>query len=196
MFLAELHTTQILPEIGPKLRFLPFCTALSGLYFMSFPYSFADWAAWSRRLQAIGVVIFGSHAGIGDIGHFWAAFGAQILCFSIMISPELRKALSGKLCLFLGSISFSMYLLHGPLMRSVLAWMAFGPNWLLRAELVEGNIPPPSNISLLVLLHVYAGILVGASYLWTVRVEPYFGRITKYIQSLAAKDTNGPVLLK
>ncbi|KAF2092400.1 hypothetical protein NA57DRAFT_82367 [Rhizodiscina lignyota] len=194
MFLAELHTTQMLPEIRSKaLRALPFFTALLGLYLMSFPADFAGWKPWTRQLKDIGNVIFptGVH-----MGRFWTGIGAQILTASIQISPEMRRGLSTRVCTFLGSISFSIYLLHGPLMRSVLAWMTFGPSWLINAELVDdaGFIPPPAGNTLLFILPIFASFLVLVASLWTVKVEPYFGRATKFLQSLA--DAEGPILVK
>ena len=52
--------------------------------------------------------------------------GSWLLIFSIHFSPTLRSIFSHPHFVFLGSISFGMYLIHGFLMRSTLAWIMYG----------------------------------------------------------------------
>lgn len=192
MFLAEVHTMRIIPEIKSNvLRIIPILSAVLGLYLMSYPSEYQDWKPWTRQLRGIGEQIFPWYA---EFERYWSAIGAQLLCLSVQVSPDLRHQLSNHFFTFLGSISFSMYLLHGPLMRSVLAWMTFGPSWLLQKELVNGAFPVPQNSAFLIILPLFASILLAASSLWTCKVEPYFGKVTKLLQSAAVTDS--PILLK
>lgn len=202
MLLAELHTSKTMPNIKARsilFRFLPILAAILGLYLMSFPAEFSSWKPWTRQLQSIGEHIFVPNA---DMGRFWPGVGAQFLCFSIQLSPELKSFFSRPSFTFLGGISFSMYLLHGPLMRSVLAWMVFGPvNMSTQhspayAQDPEYKLPVPSAWTFFITLPAYAALLVIASKLWNCKVEPYFGRATKLLQGLAARDTAGEISIK
>lgn len=194
MIVAELHTMHVYPDLtSAPLRVAPFIFALLGLYLMSFPTEYWDWQPWTRRLTWIGWKIFPYGA---DYSRYWCAIGAQLLCVSAQVSPDLRRALSTRLSLFLGSISFSMYLLHGPLMRSVLAWMTFGPSWFFKKELVDGALPRPAASAFLIILPLFASVLLATSSVWTYKVEPYFGRVTKTLQDLAAKDHENVILPK
>lgn len=194
MFMAEMQTSRLIPEISFKpLRVLPFLSAVLGLYLMSYPSADQDRMPWSSQLTSIGNELFNEYA---DLGRLWPDLGAQILCFSIQISPELRRATSMRFFTFLGSISFSVYLLHGPLMRSVLAWMTFGPSWVSGVELVDGVMPIPSKTTLSIVLPLFIGFLIAVASLWTRQVEPWFGRLTKLIQDVATAPTQKAILLK
>jgi len=58
----------------------------------------------------------------------WAIImvGSWLLIFCIHFSPTLRSIFAHPHFVFLGSISFGMYLIHGFLMRSTLAWIMYG----------------------------------------------------------------------
>ncbi|KAJ5883096.1 uncharacterized protein N7473_009982 [Penicillium subrubescens] len=93
-----------------------------GLYLGSYPRTNADFASWSRRLQILGTWIFSGNA---VQNRYWQGIGAQMICSAVLFSPTLRLALSKEYLVWLGKASFPLYLLHGPLMRSILAWMLF-----------------------------------------------------------------------
>jgi len=63
---------------------------------------------------------------LGGYNWDYGVVGAIILIFSIHFSPTLQHILSHPFAVFLGSISFPMYLLHSILMRSVLVWVVYG----------------------------------------------------------------------
>lgn len=46
-------------------------------------------------------------------------------CCSVLFSPPIRRTLSQEYLVWLGGVRLPLYLLHGPLMRSILAWMLF-----------------------------------------------------------------------
>lgn len=197
MILAEIHTVRAMPDLKTKsiaIRLLPFITAILGLYLMSFPSGYSDWKPWTRQLQKIGDSIFVHPV---DMGRFWPGLGAQILCFSIQASPELKLWLSNRFLTFFGSISFSMYLVHGPLMRSVLAWMVFGARYLaidwnaIPEPVDEFRLPMPHKTAFLIALPSFAALLVLVSKLWQVKAEPVFARMTKSFQNLVTKQSNG-----
>jgi hypothetical protein len=101
---------------------LLYACAIVGLYLGSYPRTNADYASWSRRLQILGTCIFPVNA---VQNRYWQGIGAQMICSAILFSPYLRLALSKEYLVRLGRASFPLYLLHGPLMRSILAWMLF-----------------------------------------------------------------------
>jgi hypothetical protein len=113
----------------------PIAMALFGLYVGSFPFGAAEKANWANNLQWLGYTLFPSRCIIlyilllivlGEQMWAWPLFGAFSLILSIQFSPIIRQMLSHRHLLFLGSISFPMYLLHSPLMRSILTWVKFG----------------------------------------------------------------------
>ena len=57
---------------------------------------------------------------------FIAGFGGIFLITAILFSPSIRRFLSNRTFVFLGSISFPLYLLHGTFIRLPLAWAFFG----------------------------------------------------------------------
>jgi hypothetical protein len=61
----------------------------------------------------------------GETDRTIAAFAGIFLIFSILFSPILRRFLSQPIFVFLGSISFPLYLLHGTFIRLPLAYILF-----------------------------------------------------------------------
>lgn len=78
---------------------------------------------------------------IGEYKWAYPFIGASLIILSIHFSPELRHIFSHPYPVFLGSISFPLYLTHSFLMRSVLVWIVFGilpsseEQWLISTAL-------------------------------------------------------------
>lgn len=171
------------------LTYLPYPAALLGLYLCSYPSEFSDWAPWCRQLLYLGKAITPADK---DLGRFWPGLGSHILCFAVLLSPTLRKLLSHDVLLWLGSISYPLYLLHGPLMRSVLAIITFFPIWLHfdpRDETgnpdLEKLMPLPRSLSFLFILPLFWIFLLAVVHQWAKRVEPLFATATKKLEDFA-----------
>ncbi|KAE9983271.1 hypothetical protein BLS_004693 [Venturia inaequalis] len=191
IILAQLHTLNIAaPNKSIIWRYLPFLSSLFGLFLMSFPSEYAQDAAWSRFLYDLGKNIT---PGQSELGRFWPGLGAQILCASILVSQDMRQLLSGQFLAYLGGISFSLYLLHGTLMRTVLAWMTFGPAILSGRDLVQPNgfYAQPSNGWFLLILPMFMVFLMAAVHIWSVKVEPIFARATKRLEDVVTGGREG-----
>ncbi|KAL8721971.1 MAG: hypothetical protein Q9225_001446 [Loekoesia sp. 1 TL-2023] len=122
-----------------------------------------------------------------EIMRFWPTIGAQLLTFSIVMSPHTRRALSHRWLLWLGKISFPLYLLHGSFMRSILAWLLFSRQQITEIE-EEGKkhmrYPLPGTPTFLVVMPIFFVILFTATHFWAIKVEPYFGIITKTAEDI------------
>ncbi|KAL9617107.1 MAG: hypothetical protein Q9160_008097 [Pyrenula sp. 1 TL-2023] len=195
MFLAELSflpQSTISPDAAIHVQALPFVLAFFSLILMSYPNEYTTWAPWSRLLLNIGYTIFPDST---DFGRAWPGLGAQFLCMSVMISPPLRRIFSNRWCVWVGSMSYSLYLLHGPLMRSVLAWMTFGPIALREGlpdptQNEDGSwewpiLPLPKPLAFLLILPVFWAFLMYVVWLWNTRVDPLFGKATSAFERMA-----------
>lgn len=173
--------------------------AIFGLYLCSFPNEFADFAPWSSQLLALGNRIVPGT----DLGRFWPGIGAQLLAFAILFSPQLKGLLSHPAFLWLGKVSFPIYLLHGPLMRSVLAWMLFAREKYYQKEQMsesEGiytieRLSLPSTITFLFVLPVFWCFLLAVAHFWAVKVEPCFGWATKQLEDYVFDRQGRPAIL-
>ena len=168
-------------------RFSPFFApplVICALILMSFPSQFQDWATWSNLLLRWYWRIAPQNA---ELMRFWPTLGAQLLTFTVVMSPHLRRGLSHRWFLWLGKISFPLYLLHGSFMRSILAWLLFCRSKLTEIE-EEGHkymrYPLPGAATFIVAMPIFFLILFTATHLWASKVEPHFGTITK-----TAEDT-------
>jgi peptidoglycan/LPS O-acetylase OafA/YrhL len=182
ILLSELHISGVGAVESRHKRIGMILVAIFGLYIMSFPTEFQDWKPWTRHLAYIGHFIFPETT---DMSRMWDGLGAQMFCFSVFFSPDLRRLFSQPSLTWLGSISFPLYLLHGTLMRTLLAWMAFGPQWLVGAELVDDKIPLPGAFTMITVMPVFIAVTLAVSALWQSKVEPYFGKATSLLQEFA-----------
>lgn len=184
VLLAELNHSDFPLRFAKLSPFFAPPLAVCGLVLMSFPSQFQDWAPWSDFL----VRWFWKIAPVNaEMMRFWPTLGAQILTFTIVMSPHLRRVLSHRWFLWLGKISFPLYLLHGSFMRSVLAWLLFSRQQLTEIE-EEGQkhtrYPLPGIPTFVLVMPVFFVILFTATHFWAVKVEPYFGVMTKVAEDI------------
>ncbi|QKX62982.1 uncharacterized protein TRUGW13939_10150 [Talaromyces rugulosus] len=198
MMLAELSMdtpSEPIPRTKSRIRLPiresgPYIIAALGLYLCSFPDSSYEMAAWSTRLWKIGQVIFPSNA---QYGRFWPGIGAQMLTFAILHSPSMRRALSHPWLMWIGGLSFPLYLLHGPLIRSLMTYMVFLiPSITFTPDRLENGspdpnslIPIPNTFVLCLTLPVFFAILLVLSKLWAIHVDPWFGVWTDAFEQFA-----------
>ena len=191
--LAELSNR--LPSTSVTLQRLPFLRAMIGialflgLHLSGYPEVSPEWTSWSQNLTHIGRFIFPGQ----DFWRYWASVGAQLISLAVVLSPRLQEVLSCPALVWLGSISLPLYLIHGPLVRSLLAWMLFG--WQKPVSYynkdVDGNVtesrqprPVPNGWVFCIVLPVFLLILLWASHLWTAWVDPWCASITKRIEEV------------
>lgn len=186
IILAELSHSWYACKRSSVAEILAIPLAIFGLYLCSFPNEYADFAPWSSQLLALGNRIVPGT----DLGRFWPGLGAQLLAFAILFSPNMKSFLSHPALLWLGKVSFPVYLLHGPLMRSVLAWMVFGRAQYYQKEETNDSqevytierLPLPSPVTFLFVLPFFWCFLLTVAHFWAVKVEPYFGWATKQLE--------------
>lgn len=102
--------------------------------------------------------------GIGAQQSSATSFAAALILFSILALPSLQRPISGRISRWLGRISFSLYLVHVPLLYTVVAF-AF----------VNFPIHP------LLLATLYAAVTLALAHAFTVAVDEraltFLGRI-------------------
>lgn len=182
-FLAELSlhpaVVNIASRRSPASQALPILAVLLGFFFCSYPSKHAEWRPWSFRVLRLGEAIFPRGA---ELPRFWPTVGAQIVTVGVVFSSWMQALLSYPTLLWLGSISFPVYLLHGPLLRSVLVWMlfAFTTPTLYEVRTEDGTVvrtfeelPNPPMWRFAVALPAFFAVLLYAAHWWTEKIEPW-----------------------
>lgn len=108
--------------------------------------------------------------------------GSWLFIFAIHFSPLLRHFLSYPFFVFLGSISFGMYLIHGFLLRSTLVWIIYGilpetESWVRRVggngqQLSQQRFQLIWDIINTIIFVLWMIPLVYLSKMWRDRVDP------------------------
>jgi len=143
-----------------------------GLFFCGCPERDYEWTSWSSALYHIGWRIFPREVSYQN--DYWSSIGAQILIFGIICTPGVQRILCHPVFVWLGSISLPVYLLHGPLMRSLLIWMLFG--WGKAGE--DGAMHGPPTWLICVCIPIFFIMLFAISHLWNIYVEPWCAWVT------------------
>lgn len=89
------------------------------LYFLSYPDAAAEFTPGFRFLSRLPPRYYPP----GSKWMWYQAIGALILVPCVLRSPTLRKLLEGQAAQYLGKISFSFYLVHGPVLHSLGFWI-------------------------------------------------------------------------
>lgn len=168
-------------------RVLPFVMFIMGLYMYSFPSHKPKWAGWSRILNQIGLTVF-PHGS--ELWTAWASTGSIFLLTGSILSESLQRFLSHPVFLYLGTHSFPIYLIHGPLLRSFLNWMLYifvAPVWYQETvgdivTKVWARYPLPPAWKFVVALPIFFAVLLWLAQLWTAKIEPQCGKVTKWLE--------------
>ncbi|GJC84714.1 hypothetical protein ColLi_07552 [Colletotrichum liriopes] len=89
------------------------------LYLLSYPDAGAEWTPGFALLSALVPRYYIPLSG----WMFYQAMGALLLLPCVLHSPFLRGLLEGRVSQYLGKISFSFYLVHGPVLHSLGFWI-------------------------------------------------------------------------
>jgi len=158
-----------------------------GLFLASYPEDKPGWARWSAWLKQLSTYILPQGF---DTPRFFTAFGLELITLSIHFSPRLKDLLSNRYFLWLGKQSFGVYLIHGTLIRWILAWCLYGitlpaptqddkhewhpgPKLKLRGPLVQIICIPPWFVLLYSLAHLWTEYVDPVCARWTVAIEKY-----------------------
>ena len=161
------------PQRNPYLRTMVGVTLLLGLHVSGYPEVSPEWTAWSQSLAQIGQFIFP-----GNYWRYWTSIGAQLITLAVVISPQIQEILSHPSLVWLGSVSLPLYLIHGPLVRSLLMWMLLG--W--KSPVSRTSFP--NGWVFCIVLPIFFLLLLWASQLWTTWVEPWCASMTKRLEEI------------
>ena len=168
-----------------------------GLTIASYPEQRPEWQPWSMALHRILVPILPKNP---DFPRFSSAFGLELISLGIHFSPWLRDLLSGRYLLWLGRQSFAVYLLHGSMLRIVLAWMLYGVRMPedttnAKGEVVRGVLHYPGHPFLALCMLVWIPMVYGVAVLWTRYVDPWAARVTEQLINRVKLDATEKALL-
>ena len=163
-----------------------------GLYFASFPvlWMSAQWVPWSRGLLTFGWYIFPLEI---DSSKRFTSLGVQLITLGLQICPSAQHFLSRDLFLRFGKYSFAVYLIHGTLLKTVLAWALYGITgqpWQPTIGEDGQEIPPPwlprrfMGFSYIVVVALWLPIVYYCAYLWTTYVDGWCAHITQRLEDL------------
>lgn len=122
----------------------------------------------------------------------WAVplIATLLLVFSIHFSHVLATIFSCPPVVFLGSISYAMYLLHTMTIRTILAWIIYGiiPESGRLAMRPESGVPFQRSILwtlvTVVVLCLWAALLLYICTLWRDNVDKWFGNFAEMAEEI------------
>ncbi|CAK7211352.1 hypothetical protein SCUCBS95973_001083 [Sporothrix curviconia] len=163
---------------------------IAGCFIASYPEAHPERVGWARALHSFLTTFLPNGS---DYARFASGFGVQLMAIGLHFSPKMRDVLANRAFLWLGKNSFAVYLLHGPLMRSVLAWLVFGfktlPDTLdEEGKPVHHNTPFPGMMHLYVVLCFFIPFNYFVAHLWTSYVDPKCNDLTEVMVRYVTRD--------
>ncbi len=201
VFLADLQNhpgaNKFLSEKVRLCRFLSVFFIVLGLYIASYPESHPEWVGWSNAQYHFLQAILPKDP---DFARYATGIGLELISLGLHFSPPARDVLANKYFIWLGKQSFAVYLLHGPMIRTILVWMVYGftlpaETKNSKGEITRPNIPFPGNMRLMFALVFWIPMNYGVAVLWGTYVDPWCARCTEsmvdYITEKKEKGSSG-----
>ncbi|KAF5585806.1 hard surface induced 3 [Fusarium subglutinans] len=194
VFMNDLHNSRLSQRISwSKSRYIPFFGFLSiavGLFMASFPESRIELAPWSRWQNQILSAIVPKDS---EFPKFASSFGFCLLTIGGALLPGYTDILSHRVLVWLGKRSFSVYLLHGTLLRWLLTWMVYGnalsPNLQVQQPgSASSKLEYAGNTWLLFCLPAWLGLLYGFAEIWTRYVDTAAERFTSQLVAYTRQE--------
>ena len=191
MVLAEINSIVSSQKLYNKLasKIIGCLIVFLGLISMSYPRDAPEKASWSYALRELGEIVLPFN---NTKYKPWVSLGCLLVVLGVILSQPVRKALSIAPMVWLGKISFPLYLLHGTFIRSLFAWILFAGQ-KLSPSVRDANVlkyPLPSNGWIAFSVICLMLPLFIACHLWVKYLEPIFDQITLWIESIMLKHTD------
>ena len=172
------------PVKGGFQRFAPATALLLGIMFSSYPEKNADWTFWSRFFQRLGVRIFKSP---NEMDREWSSLGALFIMLGTLYCPTAQSVLSHKILVWMGKVSFGVFLLHSMLIRSLLCWMLYygkQPQKIRKDDgiLTFGWLERRQGLTMWAAISLFFTVLYTSAWLWYRYVESWCGRICQKLE--------------
>lgn len=197
MFIVELFYDQADAKpttVSPSLRrALPILVLIAGMIIAGYPEKNAEWCLWSKYLKVLGAKIFVPGA---ELSRAWGSVGTSLMLLGILYLPPLQASLSHPFLVWMGKVSFSIFLIHSFLIRSVFCWMLYGYSVPVETTGEDGTIhvghlPPAKGINLLIICCIFFPLLYFMGHLWTAHVESRCTELAQWLEDrMVGKDTH------
>ena len=193
MFLAELLTdsthsssltksSKSCPSLLSKI--LPPLTLFFGLIVAGFPEKNPSWTVWSHVLDRIGLRIFFTNS---ELDRDWGSVGGGLILLGTLYTPSAKAVLGHKGLVWMGKVSYSVFLIHTALIRSLLCWMLYHgveADRVVDEEGVisKGRLRHRMGAGMVVSLIVFFVLLYPAAWAWWRWVEAACGRAVAWLE--------------
>jgi peptidoglycan/LPS O-acetylase OafA/YrhL len=123
-------------------------------------YDFSPWFDWARLpMPKLAAPLFNP---VGSERYVFNAIGAVLLVSGVLGNAEAARLLSSRLPVYLGKISFSLYLLHWPIICS----LSFGMMYVLKVRMGVDYLQALASTAIGTLI-----VTLGASHLFEALVD-------------------------
>lgn len=191
--LGELSLSEFPKLAAPYSPYVSPPTILLSLFLMSYPGSFERNASWSIWLHDFAISHLPQEVHFA-IERFYGSLGGLLLIIGIIISPHLRWALARPPFLWLGKVSFAIYLVHGMFLRTIFAWLLhLGQSLTPMTEHDDAGqeypverYPLPGIFQRALATVIMGAFVMAASHLWNLKLEPIFAKITTRVEGVVS----------
>ena len=168
----------------PYTRILPPLIIFIGCIIAGFPEKNPNWVTWSAYLNRLGSDIFKAKT---EFSRNWGSVGSSLILLGCLYSPHAKAGLSHPYLVWMGKVSFSIFLIHGFLIKSFLCWMLY---WNAEAPSMvddEGSqytgwLPHVRGPKLAFSLLAFFAVLYPLAWGWYFYVESACGRAVQWVE--------------
>ena len=175
---------------NPLAKILPPLIILVGCIVAGYPEKNNAWATWSYFVNQLGLKVFKAKT---EMSRNWGSVGSSLILLGCLYSPHAKAGLSHPYLVWMGKVSYSVFLIHSFLIKSILCWMLYWGSTAPTMVDDEGSqytgwLPHARGPRLAASLLVFFGVLYPLAWAWFVYVESACGKVVSWIEDKLLED--------
>jgi peptidoglycan/LPS O-acetylase OafA/YrhL len=140
----------------------------------------AETIGWSKIMMDLGAIMTPAPT-LEFRSLYFVAVGAQMIITGVSLTTFVQRFLSLPWLVWLGKVSWPLYLIHGTCIRTILVFVLYAIINGTRTESPQA-VTIKENITIAIILPLFYVLVYYLAHLWSLHIDPLCDNVTKWME--------------